>query len=166
MNMCATPRRWRRRVWFAVCLVFGLVLPTHADNWVVKSVPDPQGGRSHCMLESPRQVIDDGYTKTAVQVRADAHMILVVTESDIDLSFGDVGLRVDDSGLMRPDTVHAQQDLVFLKDAARHIESLCQDGTLYVDLRFWPTWPSRGRRTVRFVLDGFSQALARLPAGC
>jgi len=163
MSMRAAPRR---QVWLAACLAFGLMLPTHADSWAVKSVPDPQGGRSRCMLESPRKIIDDGYTKTPVRVRIDAHLVQVVTESDIDLGFRDVGLRVDDGGLLRPDTVHAQQGLIFLKDAARHIESMRQGRTLYVDLRFWPTWPSRGRRTVEFDLDGLAPVLARLPAGC
>lgn len=156
----------RRRPWFAVCLAFGLALPAHADGWAVKRLPDPQGGRTRCMLESPRQVIDDGYTMTPVRVRVDAHLVQVVTESDIDLGFGDVGLRVDDGSLLRPDTVHAQQGLVFLKDAARLIELLHHGRTLYVDLRFWPTWPSHGRRTVSFDLDGFAPALARLAAGC
>jgi len=154
------------RAWLAVCLAFSLALPAHADGWAVKRVPDPQGGRSRCMLESPRQVIDDGYTMTPVRVRIDARLVQVVTESDIDLGFGDVGLRVDDGDLLRPDAVHAQQGLVFLKDAARHIESLRQGRTLYVDLRFWPTWPSRGRRTARFDLDGLVPALAQLPADC
>jgi hypothetical protein len=156
----------RCRVWFAACLALGLALPVHADGWAVKRVPDPQGGRSRCMLESPRQVIDDGYTMTPVRVRVDARLVQVVTESDIDLGFGDVGLRVDDGDLLRPDRVHAQQGLVFLKGAARYIESLRQGRSLFVDLRFWPTWPSHGRRTVSFDLDGFASALARLPTGC
>jgi hypothetical protein len=157
-------QRWR--LWFAVCLALGLALPAHADGWAVKHVPDPQGGRSRCMLESPRQVIDDGYTMTPVRVRVDTSLVQVVTESDIDLGFGDVGLRVDDGGLLRPDAVHARQGLTFLKGAAHYIEALRQGRSLFVDLRFWPTWPSHGRRTVSFDLDGFAPALARLPAGC
>jgi hypothetical protein len=156
----------RCRVWSAACLAFGLVLPAHADGWAVKRVPDPQGGPSRCMLESPRQLIDDGYTKTSVRVRVDARLVQVDTESDIDLSFADVGLRVDDGNLLRPDTVHAQQDLVFLKNAARFNKSLRQGRALYVDLRFWPTWPSQGRRTIRFNLDDLAPALAQLPTSC
>ncbi len=155
-----------RRLWLAACLTFGLVLPAYAGGWTLKHVPDPQGGNSRCMLESPRQVIDDGYTKTSVRVRVDARQVQVDTESDIDLSFGDVGLRVDDGDRLRPDMVHAQQDLVVLKGAVQFNESLRRGRTLYVDLRFWPTWPSRGRRTVKFELDGLKPVLARLPAGC
>jgi len=155
-----------RRAWTAACLAFGLTLSAHADGWTVKHVPDPQGGHSRCMLESPGQVIDDGYTKTSVRLRVDRRLVQVDTESDIDPSFGDIGLRVDDGDRLRPDTVYAQQDLVFLKGAARLNESLRQGRILYVDLRFWPTWPSRGRRTVRFDLDGVASALARLPASC
>jgi hypothetical protein len=163
MNLRASPLR---RLWSVACLAFCLMLPAHADGWAVRRVPDPQGGPSRCMLESSRQVIDDGYTKTTVRVRVDARLVQVDTESDIDLSFGDAGLRVDDGNLLRPDTVHAQQDLVFLKGAVRFNKLLRQGRVLYVDLRFWPTWPSQGRRTVRYDLDGVAPAFARLPAGC
>lgn len=154
------------RAWLAACLVFGLALPAHGDGWVVKRVPDPQDARPRCMLESPRRVIDGGYTPTSVLVRVDTRLVQVVTESDIDLSFHDVGLRVDDGGLTPPDAVHAQQGLVFARNAAPYIKALQQGKTLSVDLRFWPTWPSQGRRTVTFDLDGLAPALARLAADC
>jgi hypothetical protein len=156
----------RCRAWLTACLVFGLVLPAHGDGWAAKYVPDPQNASPRCMLESPRWVIDDGYAPTSVWVRVDPHLIHVVTESDIDLSFHDVGLRVDDGGLTPPDAVQALQNLVFARNAAPYIKTLQQGKTLSVDLRFWPTWPSQGRRTVTFDIDGLAPALARLVAGC
>jgi hypothetical protein len=156
-------------IWQAATTI-GLTLvlagAAHADDWEIKSVPNPQGGRSVCVVESVAKVIDDGYSETPVRVRIGARLVQVVTESDIDVGFGDVGLRIDDGPLARPDAVQVQQNLLYTRTAARLIAALPPAAYLNVDLRFWPTWPSHGRRSVAFALDGIATALGRLGGGC
>jgi hypothetical protein len=159
-------RRHGRRWWTAAPLMLGALLPAYGDGWSVRAVPDPEGGRSRCMLESARQVVDDGYTTTPVWVRIDARILQVATESDIDLNFHDVGLRVDDGARLPADAAQARQSVVFRHHVPQYLEALRHGQRLYVDLRFWPTWPTRGRRTVTLELDGFAEAFERLAAGC
>jgi hypothetical protein len=166
----------RRCCWgFAIMLGLAALTATRAADrpsaiaapggWVAKRVFDPFRNESHCVVETARQSIHDGYQDTVVFVRLEAKSLRVVTESSIDLHRGEVGLQVDGQTLIKADRLYLDQSAVFETDIGRIIEQFKSGQGVMFQLYFWPTWPSKGRKIVRFSLSGFSRALASLP-GC
>jgi hypothetical protein len=141
------------------------VPPESRENWTATRIFDPFRNETRCVAESSRQVIHDGHQETTIYLRIDRSSLLVLTESNLDLNHADVGLRVDDGELIKPDKPYLDQHALFESNAARIIAEFKSGVTVTVSLHFWPTWPSKGLKTSRFSLIGFTRAFARLP-GC
>jgi hypothetical protein len=134
-------------------------------NWEAKRVEDPFRNEIRCVVETPRQRINDGHQDTTIFLRVDDRSLLVLTESNLDLGHPDVGIRIDDGALIKPDKTYLDQNALFESSAATILAQFKAGLKVDVALRFWPTWPSMGVRTATFSLIGFTAALARLP-GC
>ncbi|UCH53562.1 MAG: hypothetical protein JSW09_01800 [Pseudomonadota bacterium] len=139
--------------------------PDAAENWTAKRIFDPFRNETRCVAESRHQVIDDGRQETTIYLRLDERGLMVLTESNVDLNHPDVGVRVDDGALIKPDKAYLDQNAVFESSAASIISQFKAGLKADVGLRYWPTWPSKGLRTATFSLIGFTRAFARLP-GC
>lgn len=139
--------------------------PAPPGGWMAKRIFDPFRNELRCVVESARQTIHDGYQETVVFVRLDTKSLMVVTESNIDLRRGDVGLQVDGQALHKADRLYLDQSAVFETGIATILSQLKSGKGVTFHLYFWPTWPAKGRKTVRFSLNGFQRAFARLP-GC
>jgi hypothetical protein len=135
------------------------------ENWTAVRIFDPFRNETRCVAESSRQVIHDGHQDTTIFLRVDQSSLLVVTESNLDLNRPDVGLRVDDGKLIKPDKAYLDQNALFESNASRIITQFKPGLIARVSLHFWPTWPSKGLKTASFSLIGFSRAFAQLP-GC
>jgi len=133
-------------------------------GWEAKRVFDPFRNTSRCVVESGHQKIHDGYQETEVYLRVDDQVLLVVTESNLDLREADVGLQVDGQKLIRPDRLHLEQSAVFESGIGKITGQFKAGQVVTLSLRFWPTWPSKGLKVVRFSLIGFTRATQRLPA--
>lgn len=132
-------------------------------NWTAKVAYDPVKDESHCVVESPVQTIDDGYQHTEVFLRLDSTTLMVMTRSNVDTDDPDVGVRVDKHELIKPDSVYLEQNVVFAKDISKIIEQFKQGRRATFTLKFWPTYPDTGAKTVTFSLIGFTRAYANLP---
>jgi hypothetical protein len=139
--------------------------PAAGENWTAVRIFDPFRNESRCVAESSRQVIHDGHQDTTIHLRVDQTSLLVLTESNLDLNHADVGLRVDDGALIKPDKTYLDQNALFESNAALIVRQFKSGLTAKLSLHFWPTWPSKGVRTASFSLIGFSRAFAKLP-GC
>lgn len=155
-----------------VCVIGGSAVrgampaaPEAPENWTAKQIFDPFHNETRCVVETPRQKIDDGRQETTIYLRVDGKSLLVLTESNVDLNYPDVGIRIDEGALIRPDKAYLDQNALFESNAATIISQFKAGLKVDVALRYWPTWPSKGLRTATFSLIGFTRAFARLP-GC
>lgn len=166
----------RRCCWgFAVMLGLATLMPVRAaaeppppttpGGWTAKRIFDPFRNESRCVVETARQTIHDGYQDTVVFVRLDGKSLMLVTESNVDLRRGEVGLQVDGQALIRADRLYLDQSAVFETGIGTILTQFKTGRGVTFHLYFWPTWPSKGRKTVTFGLNGFQRAFARLP-GC
>jgi len=137
---------------------------TPDGNWTTKRIFDVFRNESRCVVETPATTMDDGRSPTKVFLRVDGRSLTVMTQSNVDIG-ADVGVRVDDNKLIRPDKIFLDQNLLFETSSAQIIEQFKAGLVAEAHLRFWPTWPDKGLKTVRFSLIGFTRAYARLP-GC
>ena len=135
------------------------------SNWTAKRIYDAFRNESRCVLETPRVILDDGRQETKVFLRVDSRSLTIMTESNVDIGHADVGIQVDDKKSIKPDQVFLDQNLLFEARVAQIVEQFKTGLAVEARLRFWPTWPSMGLKTVSFSLVGFTRAFARLP-GC
>lgn len=136
-----------------------------AANWTAKRIDDVFRNESRCVLETAAVTIDDGRSPTNVFLRVDTRSLMIMTESNVDLGRPDVGIQVDEHKPIKPDRAFLDQNLLFETQGAQIISQFKAGLSVEVRLRFWPTWPDKGLKTVRFSLIGFTQAFSRLP-GC
>lgn len=133
------------------------------QEWSVKRVYDPIAGMTRCVMETRPRAVHDGYRNSVVFLRVDRERMLVVAQSQMDISKGDVGVSVDQMELIKPDSVYLDESLLYDKSIGEIINQFKPGLEAQVYLRFWPTWPSKGLKTVSFSLLGFTRQYARLP---
>jgi hypothetical protein len=121
------------------------------ENWRVSE-------SSPCFLFTPVKSIDDGQGETPVALRLDAKRLYVTTNSNIDAEFGDLGISVDGKDMILVDSVVRDTNVVFETGALTLVEQFIAGSNATLQLRFWPTWPSTGPKTVEFSLIGFTKA--------
>lgn len=149
----------------ALLVVPALLFPRVAaadPKWSAKPVFDPIKDQTRCMLESVKKVLNDGYQDTEMVLRVDERALLVVTKSNIDAGKGDIGFQVDDREFIAMDRVYLEQNIVFEKDIAKIIEQFKKGVKAKFTLRFWPTYPDTGSKTLTFSLIGFTKAYGDL----
>ncbi len=138
------------------CLLALMVLPTGAQAaWESIGIP---GDRSNCRLQTEVRTVFDGYGETDVQLHLDSQRLRVETDSNIDASFGDLALRVDDGEEIPADEVEGDQDVIFADGLEAILPQFIRGAEVTVLLRFWPTYPATGRHQATFTLIGFTKA--------
>ena len=119
---------------------------------------------SPCFLFTPVKSIDDGQGQTPVALRLDANALHVTTSSNIDPEFDDLGITVDDKDMIVIDSVVRETNVVFETKVDALVEQFIAGRNAKLQLRFWPTWPSTGPKTVEFSLMGFTKAHNQMKA--
>ncbi|MFQ6022541.1 MAG: hypothetical protein ACE5NW_07465 [Acidiferrobacterales bacterium] len=142
--------------------VLTLVSGAAHANWTARQVFDPIKDETHCMLESVKHTIDDGYQDTEILLRVNEKALFVVTRSNIDASKDDIGFQVDHHEFMKMDKVYLEQTVVFETEISKIIEQFKKGLRAQFTLRFWPTYPDTGPKTVTFSLIGFTKAHGNL----
>lgn len=164
-----TADRWRR-LRTACGLSAGLALaPIMAVEaaWTAAIQPDPVTRQPRCLLTSETQTTPAGHDdSTPVFLVFNGSSLLVVTQSDLDSSFADLQLVVDDKPPLRSDKVIRKTDLAFDQNTPELVQLLRSGRQITVYLRFWPTWPATQTFPVRFNLSGFSKAHDSLNQNC
>ncbi len=159
-----------RRLWVAACgLCAGLALTPIAvvgAPWTAAIQPDPVTRQSRCLLASEPQTTSDGYDSTPVSLIFNGSSLIVVTESDLDPSFKDLQLTVDDKPPFRSDKIVRKTLLLFDQNVPELVQLLRAGHQATVYLRFWPTWPVTQTFPVHFSLSGFSKAHDSLNQNC
>ena len=157
----------------ARCLIVGAAIltltvvggPAGAEEWTVKTVPRTDGSGTRCVMESARQSLSDGYQDTTAYVTVDAKSVTVTSASNLDGSFSDVGMIIDQEPLVPMDRLAGIKTAQFDAKYGRLVELFKAGVRLRVQLRFWPEWPATGTHSATFSLIGFTKAYGEL-AGC
>jgi hypothetical protein len=139
--------------------------PAGAEEWTVKTVPQTDGPGTRCVIQSARQSLSDGYQDTTAYVTVDARSVSVTSASNLDGSFSDIGLLVDQEPLVPMDRLAGIKTARFDTSYGRLVELFKAGIHLRVQLRFWPEWPATGTHSATFSLIGFTKAYGEL-AGC
>ncbi len=127
-------------------------------DWAAKRAHDPIASQTRCVVESGRQTLYDGYNDTEVLLQVDRQSLMVRTRSNIDDSKHDIGVAVDKHAFIPMDKIHFDQSVVFEKDIGTIVQQFKQGLRATFTLRFWPTHPDTGAKTISFSLIGFSKA--------
>jgi hypothetical protein len=167
-SLSKTSNHWRRRIVFGLCGGWALVAATAAEAaWSPVIQPDPLTRQSRCLLISKPTITPDGYDTTSVQLVFNGEHLLVVTDSEIDATFADLQVAVDDKPPIRGDQLaRKKMILVFDQNIPDLVQNLRTGREATVHLRFWPTWPATERFAVPFSLIGFSRAHDGFNQGC
>lgn len=132
--------------------------PGVAGNWTFQRDLDRLTGRDRCLLQSRVETIHDGHDDVSIQLVLTADALLVVTESNIDLTYPGIGLQVDQLAPIPIDRLFKKTMVVFDRDIATLIEEFIKGYRATVSLGFWPTWPKGETQSATFSLLGFTQA--------
>ena len=150
--------KWLRWNIVYAILLLALANVAHA-NWKI----DSTGLSGQCALVSPVLKINDGQGETKIQLKLNKEQLLVTTDSNIDNTMKDIGLKVDDKVFIYITEVIDTTHVVFGKDRIDEIISQFVPGRrVLIHLRFWPTWPATGVKTAEFSLIGFTKTLKAL----
>ena len=114
------------------------------------------GGK--CVLESNKIYFYDGYDNTGLKFRVLNNELYLLTKSNIDMSFNDVGLQVGKNEFLHADNVVFDQNVVFTKEMPKLLAQLRQSPDMRVQLRFWPSYPATKAYSEVVALNGFLSA--------
>jgi hypothetical protein len=155
-SICRWPISW----WLMGVLAAGAVLAGEPPNWSVERGTDPYSEQTACLLVSRHLQMPDGYGTANVRLVFGPTALVVTTDSNIDASYPDQGLTVDDNPSIRPDSPFPlkRQNVLFMQAQAELIQQFRRGYHADLTLGFWPTWPVTETQHLRIDLKGFSSA--------
>ncbi len=131
---------------------------TSPANWMVRRGIDKITQQERCLLESKKETIHDGHDDVPIYLVLTGDALLVVTESNVDLSYPGIGLKVDKHEPIQIERSFKATMVVFDSDIAMIIERFMKGHWATVSLGFWPTWPQTETFSTKFTLIGFTRA--------
>jgi hypothetical protein len=136
-----------------------LVAAAGADaNWTSERGLDRLTGRDRCLLASKAETINDGHDDISISLVLTADALLVVTASNIDLTYPGIGLQVDQLAPIQIDRLFKDTMPVFDREIETILEEFIKGYRAKVSLGFWPTWPKTETQSATFSLLGFTKA--------
>jgi hypothetical protein len=134
-------------------------------QWVLDRRPNPVTKETQCILASEAVNIPDGYDRTNVKVLLTLDSIYVSTDSNIDLSYPQTGIRIG-AGTLRPFDKLAGKTAAMVSgdDVSALYARMASSPDMVVRLGFWPTWPVTETREASYSLEDFQTAVMALRA--
>ncbi|MFZ1389913.1 MAG: hypothetical protein WBP46_19340 [Thiolinea sp.] len=115
-----------------------------------------------CKLITPKISMDDSQGETKIWLELAKQQLLIKTESELDNAYNDLAIQVDDKESIKSSEIVDKKNLVFKESIKEIIPEFIEGRKVVVNLRFWPTWPSVGIKTISFSLIGFTKAYNEL----
>jgi hypothetical protein len=143
---------WRSALFF---VALSAVSVTVQAGW---SLTDTVPGKAGCVLETEEIDLFDGYADTRLRLSVADGTVRVMTESNIDVGFDDVGLAVDGKDFIPADAVVDEKNILFSSGIETMIGQFIRGRAVTLYLRFWPTYPATQRYETRISLAGFTRA--------
>ena len=111
-----------------------------------------------CVLESNKIDFFDGHDNTGLMFRVVNDELYLLTKSNIDISFKDIGVQVGDNAFMHAERVVDDQNVVIKNELPALITQLRKTKQARIQLRFWPTYPATQTYSEVVNLDGLVSA--------
>ena len=146
--------------WILLLAAFAVSPISHA-GWQVVHVPGQPG---RCQLGTDPVQIFDGYGHTRLSLLLVGDALVVRTNSNVDLSFHDVGLKVDRRDFVAADAVADEKNVAFRSALDTVVEQFIKGNRVTLSLRFWPTYPPTQVFKTKFSLIGFARAYEQYQA--
>lgn len=128
------------------------------DNWQLVLAEDPFSKQSACLLVSAVEQSEDGQATTAVSLVYNGNLFMAKTESNIDLSYADLGLQVGKKKSHPIERLHKKTSAVFETQAPQIRDEFKKGLKAKLRLGFWPSWPKTRSYVIEFDLRGFTAA--------
>jgi hypothetical protein len=134
--------------------------PAGDPSWQVRRGIDPLTGARACLLESGPHRMADGYGNAEVRVIFGSKGLIVITDSNIDPSYPDQGIRVDEHPRIAPDEPFpaGPMNAGFGASTDDLVERFRRGNLADLALGFWPTWPVTQTQHLALSLRGFTKA--------
>ncbi len=124
-------------------------------EWDVRNALKYDGA---CVLESNKVYFYDGHDNTGLKLRLLNGGLYLVTKSNIDISFKDIGIKVGKNALVHADRVVDDQTVLIEKQLPQLLSQLDKNDEAKIQLRFWPTYPATQTYSENIRLSGFKEA--------
>lgn len=135
---------------------------TLPGGWVLDIRPDPLSKQQRCLLYSPKAPIHDGYDDSSIQLQVTNDAVVIKSDSNLDSSYPDQGLQVDQGALVPFATTPLSERVTYTEKPIQL--AMASGSKLQVSLGFWPTWPMTQTQSTVVDLAGFHGAYAALKA--
>lgn len=142
----------------SVMFVFSEASALAAPAWQTMVAYDALRDKTACLMKSAHVTVNDGQTMTPVRFLYNGQIFLVTTESNVDLSYPNVGLQVDANTPIPIERVHKDTNVMFANDAGQLTTQFIRGSKAKLSLGFWPTWPRGDTVVAEFSLAGFTRA--------
>ena len=129
------------------------------ENWVLNREPDSSG---RCALFYREQVMQDGQGETTVRLMISSNEMIFKTRSNIDLSYEQTGIRLDQQAQIPIEQVLNETDIRYAKNIQEVLRKMQTAEHLTLSLGFWPTWPVTRTHQLDFDISDFSLAFNKL----
>ena len=125
---------------------------TIGENWVLKT------DLSTCSLQTQTQSLDDGAGLTPVTLILSKSSWLLKTKSDIDLSYSNTGIKLDNGAHFDLEKLTKETNIEFTRQRQAMVDALGQANIATLSVGFWPTWPVTAPKTLDIPVAQFNQA--------
>lgn len=128
-------------------------LPLRVENqWVIDR------SEKGCTLQSVPVIMQDGQGETPVSVHVSKQAVDVVTKSNIDLSYTDTGIRIDNGKPFALETLRGKTNVRLVRQKESLVENMKSGKVMSLAIGFWPTWPVTHARKINVPLEHFGMA--------
>ena len=125
---------------------------TIGENWVLKT------DLSTCSLQTQTQSLDDGAGLTPITLILSKSSWLLKTKSDIDLSYSNTGIKLDNGAHFDLEKLTKETNIEFTSQRQAMVDALGQANIATLSVGFWPTWPVTAPKTLDIPVAQFNQA--------
>lgn len=141
-------------------------MPQRIDETWSLDLAQAGSSKSHCVLQSQPQTLDDGQGKTTFKMMLDEAKIRFQTASNIDLSYPNTGIVITGKTTQHIalDGIEKETTAVIQKNLPAVLSALRNAQRMDVYLGFWPTWPMTETKRISITMNNFAQAEAALAA--
>jgi len=132
------------------------------ENWFLNKSEGSSTLKNDCFITSKTITLFDGYTDTTFFLQLSMTEILLKTDSNIDLSYPEVGIQID--SLVAHQITHiTSPNIATISEHYKELTSQLVNGQqVTIKLGFWPTWPITRTRHIQYDLKSFNEAYQML----
>jgi len=117
-----------------------------------------------CYLMSKDVKIRDGHGGGALRILVAAGKMLLISTSNIDMSYSDTGFSFDGGELLPLESLYSETAVLVENSYKALLTGMQSNSIMTVRLGFWPSWPVTKSYQARIEMTGFTPALKQLQA--